>query len=196
MSISRSFLYSLSIPSGPPDIHSLYLGWPVPIFALFPIQIQQTTQVQQSIQPTMASLADIQQMMEEMLSRQETRFAQAIENQRQTLLGEVRNMLPSSSNTNPSADPSSQANPNVNQNSSPNNASHTHNSNVASHPVVPKPSETSNPAPVLNTVLDLDPLQDNTPTLTEREKKLMERVEVMEKSLKAIKRHDDLIDVG
>lgn len=51
---------------------------------LFPIQIQQT----------MASLADIQQMMEEMLSRQETRFAQAIENQRQTLLGEVRNMLP------------------------------------------------------------------------------------------------------
>ncbi|KAL0307814.1 UNVERIFIED_CONTAM: hypothetical protein Sangu_3010900 [Sesamum angustifolium] len=38
----------------------------------------------------MASLADIQQMMEEMLSRQETRFAQAIENQRQTLLGEVR----------------------------------------------------------------------------------------------------------
>ncbi|KAK7236546.1 hypothetical protein RIF29_45413 [Crotalaria pallida] len=36
MSISRSFLYSLSIPSGPPDIHSLYLGWPVPIFALFP----------------------------------------------------------------------------------------------------------------------------------------------------------------
>ena len=35
---------------------------------LFPIQIQQT----------MASLADIQQMMEEMLSRQEIRFAQAI----------------------------------------------------------------------------------------------------------------------
>lgn len=39
---------------------------------LFPIQIQQT------IQPTMASLADIQQMMESMLSWQETRFAQAI----------------------------------------------------------------------------------------------------------------------
>ena len=55
-------------------------------YFLFPIQIQQT----------MASLADIQQMMEEMLSRQETRFAQAIENQRQTLLGEVRNMLPPS----------------------------------------------------------------------------------------------------
>lgn len=29
--------YHLYIPSGPPDIHSLCLGWPVPIFAWFAI---------------------------------------------------------------------------------------------------------------------------------------------------------------
>ena len=113
----------------------------------------------------------LQAMFAELFKKQEETFMTALSNQRQSILEEVRGM--------------------VNQNSDPAmGASAPLPASAMPLPTHDNPNFTSSPNP------NLDSLQGSEQTApTEKERKLMDRLESMEKALKAIKRHDDLIDV-
>ena len=113
-------------------------------------------------------MSSIQTMIAEMLKRQEETLLTAMTNQCQLIMEEVRGIMDQTLQT--SAPQASTPQTNGNPSLAPNNIT----------------------IPTLN----LDHFQEGEQTvLTEREKKLMDRIEAMEKTLKAIKCHDDLIDV-
>ena len=125
------------------------------------------------------TMAALQAMITEMLRKQEENLLMAMTNQRQNIMEEVRSLIDQTPNSTVGATlPATQT-------SAPQASAPQANLNPISTP-------TNNTMPTLN----LDPFQEGDQTvLTERETKMMERLEAMEKTLKAIKRRDDLIDL-